>query len=59
MRQLGDLLVWVAMIGVLVAVVYYTPQFAQYMSGENQSAQTAGSEHSLALRLIDSPDRAE
>lgn len=59
MRQLGDLLVWFAMIGVLMAVLYFTPKFAQYMSGENQPGQSAGSDHSLALRLIDSPERAE
>lgn len=59
MRQLGDLLVWFVMIAVLVAVLYFTPKFAQYMSSENQPTQLAGSDHSLALRLTDSPERAE
>jgi len=36
MRQLGDLLVWFVMVGVLIVVVYFTPKFAQYMSSENQ-----------------------
>jgi len=32
MRQVGDMLVWFAMILVVAAVVYYTPQVASYMS---------------------------
>jgi hypothetical protein len=48
MRQLGDLLVWFAMIGVLTAVVYFTPKFAQYMSSESQSTQSARLDRSLA-----------
>jgi hypothetical protein len=59
MRQLGDLLVWFAMIGVLMAVVYFTPKFAQYMSSESQFTQSAGSDHSLALHLMPSPEQAE
>jgi hypothetical protein len=31
MRQVGDTLVWLAMIGVVVAVVYFTPQLASYV----------------------------
>ncbi len=59
MRQLGDLLVWFVMVGVLIAVVYFTPKFAQYMSSENQPTQSAGSDRSLALHLIHSPEQAE
>ena len=59
MRQLGDLLAWFAMIGVLAAVVYFTPKFAQYMSSENQPARSVGSKHSLALHLTDIPKRTE
>jgi hypothetical protein len=59
MRHLGDLLVWFAMIGVLIAVIYFTPKFAQYFSSENQSTQSARSDRSLALRLIPSPEQAE
>ncbi len=35
MRQVGDMLVWFAMILVVAAVVYYTPQVASYMSGRD------------------------
>ena len=59
MRQLGDLLVWFAMIGVLIAVVYFTPKFAQYMSSESQPTQSARSDRSLALHLMPSPEQAE
>lgn len=59
MRQLGDLLVWFAIIGVLTAVVYLTPKFAQYMSSENQPTQSAGSDRSLALHLTHAPERAD
>jgi hypothetical protein len=31
MRQVGDTLVWLAMIGVVVAVVYFTPRLASYI----------------------------
>ena len=32
MRQIGDMLVWLAMILVVAAVVYYTPQIANFVS---------------------------
>jgi hypothetical protein len=35
MRQVGDMLVWLAMILVVAAVVYYTPQLASYVSGRD------------------------
>jgi hypothetical protein len=59
MRQLGDLLVWFAMIGVLIAVVYFTPKFAQYMSSESQPTQITGANRSLALHLMPSPAQAQ
>ena len=59
MRQLGDLFVWFAMIGILIAVVYFTPKFAQYMSSESQPTQSARSDRSLALHLMPSPEQAE
>ena len=59
MRQLGDLFVWFAMIGILIAVVYFTPKFAQYMSSESQPTQGARSDRSLALHLMPSPEQAE
>ena len=59
MRQLGDLLVWIAMIGVLIAVVYFTPKFAEYMSSESRSTQGARFDRSLALRVTPLPEQAE
>jgi len=32
MRQVGDTLVWLALVAVVAAVVYFTPQFASYFS---------------------------
>jgi len=59
MRQLGDLLVWFAMIGVLTAVVYFTPKLAQYMSSDSQLTPRAGADRSLALRLMPRPAPTE
>ncbi len=59
MRQLGDLLVWFTMIGVLIAVVYFTPKFAQYMSSESQTTQEASANRNLALHLLPSPGQAQ
>jgi len=38
MRQVGDTLVWLAMIGVVVAVIYFTPRLASYIG-------SVGTEH--------------
>jgi hypothetical protein len=48
MRQLGDLLIWVAMLAALVAVLYFTPQLAQFMSDEQRPAAGRTSNHDLA-----------
>jgi hypothetical protein len=32
MRQVGDTLIWLAMISVVVAVVYFTPRLASYVA---------------------------
>jgi hypothetical protein len=32
MRQIGDTLVWLAMITVVAAVVYFTPRLASYVT---------------------------
>jgi hypothetical protein len=58
-RQLKDLLVWFAMIGILFAVVYYTPKFAEYMSSENQPTPVTMPDHSVALRLSHTHYRSE
>lgn len=44
MRQVGDTLVWLAMIGVVAAVVYFTPRLASYIgsvSDHNRTASTS------------------
>lgn len=33
MRQLGDLLVWVLLVGVVAGVIYFTPVIIQQVSG--------------------------
>ena len=37
MRQVGDTLVWLAMIGVVAAVVYFTPRLASYVGSRERS----------------------
>lgn len=59
MRQLGDLLVWFTIVGVLTAVVYFTPKFAEYMSRENQSTQFSRVDRGLALHVTPLPEPAE
>ena len=47
MRQVGDTLVWLAMIGVVAAVVYFTPRVASYvgsMANEHASGKVTFSE---------------
>jgi hypothetical protein len=40
MRQVGDTLVWLAMIGVVVAVVYFTPRLASYLGSAGNERAT-------------------
>jgi len=35
MRQVGDMLVWLAVILVVAAVVYYTPRVASYVTARD------------------------
>ena len=46
MRQVGDTLVWLAMIGVVAAVVYFTPRLASYVgtASDHTRSTTASSE---------------
>ena len=39
MRQVGDTLVWLAMIMVVAAVIYFTPRVAHYVCREGSRAQ--------------------
>lgn len=41
MRQVGDMLVWLAVILVVAAVVYYTPRVASYVTSR-ESHQEPG-----------------
>ena len=53
MRQVGDTLVWLGLILVLAAVVYFTPRLADYVATV-QSRQERGS---VAWRAVaDQPD---
>jgi len=36
MRQVGDTLVWLALIAVVVAVLYFTPHVASYVSSREK-----------------------
>ena len=59
MRQLGDLLVWSAVVAILIAVVYFTPMLAQYMSTDGKAIGDGGSVRSLALNSAPSSDQSE
>jgi len=41
MRQVGDTLVWLALVAVVAAVVYFTPRFASYFSSRDGDPLTA------------------
>ena len=41
MRQVGDALVWLAMIGVVAAVVYFTPRLASYLGNPGDHARVS------------------
>jgi hypothetical protein len=42
MRQVGDTLVWLGLIVVVVAVVYFTPRFASYFSSRERDPLRQG-----------------
>jgi hypothetical protein len=42
MRQVGDTLVWLGMIVVVAAVIYFTPRLASYVAAAAQTAQVDG-----------------
>jgi uncharacterized protein involved in cysteine biosynthesis len=51
MRQVGDTLVWLAMIGVVVAVVYFTPRLASFIgSVGNERAADKVTTRDIAYR---------
>jgi len=48
MRQIGDMLVWLAVIVVVATVVYYTPLVANYVSARDLRQEQAR----VALRAV-------
>jgi hypothetical protein len=60
MRQLGDLLVWVAMIGAVLAVLYLTPRIQQFISDDARPSAKSPSVPEVALvRTFDAPSAAD
>jgi len=57
MRQVGDMLVWFAVILVFAAVVYFTPRFANYYSSEQSDLGRASrTSRVMAYQQLESPD---
>ena len=50
MRQVGDTLVWLALIVVVAAVVYFTPRVASYVSTREDASLTGRRRRGLAHR---------
>ena len=50
MRQVGDTLVWLAMIGVVVAVVYFTPRLANYVGTVSDYSRAASTSNETIYR---------
>jgi hypothetical protein len=56
MRQVGDTLVWLALVVTVAAVVYFTPRVANYVSSSEKDALRDG-RRGVAWRVA--PDWAE
>jgi hypothetical protein len=55
MRQVGDTLVWLGLILVLAAVVYFTPRLADFVA----NVQSGQERESVAWRVVaDQPDES-
>jgi hypothetical protein len=50
MRQIGDALVWLAMIGVVAAVVYFTPRLANYLGNATDHARVGVSSSDITYQ---------
>jgi len=57
MRQVADTLVWLALIAVVAAVLYFTPQFANYFSSREGDVFT-GRRGGVAWRIPTNPVQA-
>jgi hypothetical protein len=53
MRQVGDTLVWLGLISVVAAVVYFTPRLADYMAA---ASADRGQAHENYHAVVLSPD---
>ena len=57
MRQVTDLLVWLMVIVVVAAVVYFTPRLANYVrSRDSEPARAAGASRGMAYQWTESTD---
>ncbi len=53
MRQVGDTLVWLGLISVVAAVVYFTPRLASYVAA---ASADRGQAHEIHRAVVLSPD---
>jgi hypothetical protein len=58
MRQVGDTLVWLGLIAVVAAVLYFTPQFASYFFSRERESLRKGGRSGVAWRALDEPEDA-
>jgi hypothetical protein len=57
MRQVGDMLVWLALILVVAGVVYFTPRFANYVASERSGhGRESRISRVMAYQQFESPD---
>jgi len=57
MRQLGDMLVWLGLIVVVAAVVYFTPRIANYVASEQPDrARETRTSHVMAYQNAGYPE---
>lgn len=54
MRQVGDTLVWLALVAMVAAVVYLTPRVASYVSSSEKDALRDG-RRGVAWRVVSDP----
>lgn len=55
MRQVGDTLVWLSLIAVVAAVLYFTPRFASYFASRERESLQAG-RGGVAWRVVQEPE---
>jgi len=55
MRQIGDMLVWLGLILMIAAVVYFTPRFANYASELSDHGRESRTPRAMAYQTVDPP----